>query len=118
MRHMDEQINKAIIAEFLGEGFTETQVNDAYEYAEKVLSSLIDAHEIFANEFGTHFKFKQMEVSIILALVYFINIVSPEGDLSRYLKVFYLAFNKIWDNMIESAMDTEGIILKHSAEKP
>lgn len=107
MRNMDKDLTKDIIAEFLGESFSETQVDDAYEYAEKVLSSLIEAHESFANVIGKPFKFKQMEVAVTIALVYFVNMGSPEGNLSGYLKAFYLNFNRMWDSMIESCMDTE-----------
>ena len=118
MRHMDNDSAKLIIAFFLGDDFTETQVDEAYEYAEKVLSSLIDAHEIFANEFGKHFKFKQLEIALILSLYCFLMLVTPDGNISGYMKAYDVAFSRMWECLIDSAIKEENLYIKHSAERP
>ena len=117
MKNMDKDLCKSLIAEFLGEGFTETQVDNAYEYAENLLGSLIDAHQSFANVFGTNFKFKQMEVAIIISLYYFIYLVTPEGGFSGFLKAFDLSFSRVWECLIDAAIDSEKIDIE-PAQKP
>ena len=117
MRHMHETIAKAVIADFLGESFSKTQIDDTYEYSEKILDSLIYAHEIFANEFHKDIKFKQAEVAIILSLYYYCALFSPGNTISYTLMAYDIMFSKMWKYMIDAAIDSEKIDFE-PAQKP